>query len=190
MRWGGRAVLVVAAALAPASSARADWADDARTAALKKAQPALEELGAWCGEEKLLRRRAAIAEALLAVDPDHEKARAWLQFKRDPRGDWRRAAAYVPSVDGRSDDWPEWVARRTAVLDPLKKDLECVCGNPIVARTPGRDRTLRLVVALYPDDAGLREKHGERRVGGRWILEESASAAEGRKRVEGWVKEA
>jgi hypothetical protein len=190
MRAGSRVCAVFAAVLAIAAEAVADPADDFRTETLKKSRQALEDLGAWCGEQKLLRKRAAIAEALLSIDAEHDQARAWLQFKRDKRGDWVRAASVVPPVDGRSDDWPEWVARRTEVLDPVRKNLEAACDFSKFSKTPGRERTLRLLVALYPDDEKLRAKHGEVRVGGRWVLAETAATAEGRKRVEGWVKEA
>ena len=192
MGTGRRAIVIVAAALAfaLAAPARADLADDARTSALKKAGPSLEELGAWCGEQKLLRKRAAIGALLVAVDADHESARAWLQFKRDKRGDWVRPPGVASPADTRSDDWPEWVARRTQVLDPVRKALEDVCDAPRFAKSPGSERTLRLLIELYPEDVKLREKHGERRVAGRWVLEETAATADGRKRVETWVRDA
>lgn len=190
MKAGRRIALILAAAFASAASARADFADDMRRDAVKDAKAALEELGRWCGETKFLRKRAAIGELLLSLDPDHEEARAWLQFKRDARGDWTRASGASPPADVRSDDWPEWAARRAAVLDPLRRRLEAVCDSSSCARKPGRDRTLRFLIALYPDDESLRAKHGQRRVGGRWVLSETVATAEGRKRVESWVKEA
>jgi hypothetical protein len=190
MRSGRRFPLILAAALLLGAPARADLVDDARRVWLKKARPDLEALGAWCGGQGLLRKRAAVAEALLSLDPDHEQARGWLQFKRGKHDDWVRASGLPPPVDGKPDDFPEWVARRTEVLDPLRGMLERVCDQQISARKPGRDRTLRVLVALYPGDAGLRAKRGERLVEGRWVLDETAATVEGRRRVEKWAKEA
>src|SRR5262245_13659930 len=44
--------------------------------------PKLEALGQWCETSTLFIERAQVAEALITLDANHAKARAWLRYKR------------------------------------------------------------------------------------------------------------
>jgi len=145
--------------------------------------PKLEALGQWCDASKLFIERAHVAETLLSIDPDHEQARAWLRYARQKDRSWKLTSTR-PFFDEKKDLVPEFDKRHADVARPLREALEPLLDETDEWHTAGvRDHLLRTLVALFPDDADLRERNGERLADGKWILKASADAAAGRRAI-------
>ncbi len=150
----------------------------------------LEQLGQWCEASTLFIERAQVAEALLLIDSDNEKGRAWLRFKRQKDRTWKQTST-KPFFDEKKELLPEWEKRHAEIVDPMREALEPFLARAEDWHTAGiRDRVLRTLVALYPDDEGLRDRSGEKLVDGRWILKESADLAARRRRIREFAAEA
>ena len=152
--------------------------------------PKLEALGQWCETSTLLAQRARVAEALVLLSPENEHGRAWLRWKRQKDGSWRQAST-KPFFDEKTELLPEWQKRRAEVADPLRDSLSPLLERKEDWRTAGpRDRILRALIAMRPDDADLRAANGEVLVSGKWLLSESSQSAAGRKRIAAAAAEA
>lgn len=184
---------LAAAALAgdaPAGPAAPPRVDDA----LVSAFPAqLGELAAWCDGAQVLAERNRVAEAMLLFDPDDARARAWLGFRAEGEGKWKRVPGPL-AANLAKEALPEWERRRDDLtapyraMSPAARAMRWTSKDPKVAGL--RDRVRRALVALAPDDAALRDLDGETHAGGRWILRETAATAAGRRRVADLARDA
>jgi hypothetical protein len=149
----------------------------------EKYAPAMETLGQWCGDSTLFVERAQIAEALLLVDSENEKARSWLRYVRQKDRTWKQTNAR-PFFDEKKELLPEWTKRRAAALDPMRAELEPFLAERDDWRTAGvRDRVLRTLVAVWADDADLHDRNGETSIDGKWLLKETVGVAVRRRRL-------
>jgi len=149
----------------------------------EKYVPAMEALGQWCGDSTLFIERAQVAEALLLVDAENEKARAWLRYVRQKDRTWKQSSAR-PFFDEKKELLPEWTKRRADALDPMRAELEPFLEQRDDWRTVGvRDRLLRTLVALWADDAELHDRNGEASIDGKWLLKETVGVAVRRRRL-------
>jgi len=166
---------------APRSPAQinAAFVADARKA-FEPLRPKLEALGEWCGASSLFLQRARIAETLLAFDPEHERARLWLRFKKQKDGTWQQTSAR-PFSDDNPDAMPECKTRRAEVEGALRDALLPMVDTVSWETAGGRTWLLHGLLAMNPDDAELHDKAGETLVAKRWILKESAATVEGRR---------
>jgi hypothetical protein len=145
--------------------------------------PKLEALGQWCETSTLFIERAQVAEALVAIDADHAKARAWLRYKRQKDRSWKQTSTR-PFFDEKTELLPEWKKRREDVAGPLRDELEGFLSRRQDWHTAGiRDRVLRTLLALWPEDAELRERNAEKQFNGRWLLKESEGLDGRRRRI-------
>jgi hypothetical protein len=149
----------------------------------EKYVPAMEALGQWCGDSTLFIERAQVAEALLLVDAENEKARAWLRFVRQKDRTWKQSSMR-PFFDEKKELLPEWTKRRAEALDPMRQELEPFLEQRDDWRTVGvRDRLLRTLVALWADDAELHDRNGETSIDGKWLLKETVGVAVRRRQL-------
>lgn len=140
--------------------------------------PELWELAEWCGEQRLFLERDRIAQLVIEIDPDHSRARKVLRYL--PRGDgWVRSRTYrTPRNFGSDEDEAEYGRRLVAVMDPYRARVFRALERDGRKLAPGaRERVLRRLLLLDPDDAALRTVLGERRLGDRWVLEETWRAS-------------
>ena len=93
---------------------------DAADAALRKELvEAYAELGAWCVKKQLFLARDELAEVIVSLDPEHEKARGWLKYRRARDGTWSRKEPHKPPKNRKPDHLPEFETQRKAILDAL-----------------------------------------------------------------------
>ena len=201
LHGGARGVRRAAAAILLLVALGGARADDAGTApppvtvgtvlrAYAEFRDKLESLAGWCDERRLFVERSRAAEALLLFDPDHERARDWLGFRRAKDGSWTRTEP-PPAVDANKEALPEWTRRRDDLAAPFRSRTATPVPRPMFRKAAAlRDRVNRALVGLLPDDPVLRENNGETRVAGTWMLKESAATAAGRRRMADAVREA
>jgi hypothetical protein len=124
-----------------------------------------------------------VAEALLLVDAENERARAWLRYVRQKDRTWKQSSMR-PFFDEKKELLPEWTKRRDAALDPMRAELEPFLEQRDDWRTVGvRDRVLRTLAALWADDADLHDRNGETSIDGKWLLKETVGVAVRRRRL-------
>ena len=192
-------VALAACVLAARPGARADDGAAAAAPALPSAEnaafkaevdaatapfiPELEKLGEWCNNTTLIQRRSFVAETMILLSPDNQRARVWLRYKRQADGKWKRTSE-KPFYDEKPEALPDWEKRRAAIADKLRAVVEPFLVRREDWRTAGvRARLLRALVAINPDDAELHARAGEVLAGKKWVLKESAATAEGRRRI-------
>ena len=142
--------------------------------------PRLWELAAECRDWRLYRERDLLARLVIEVEPDHAGARKALKYNR--QGDrWVQSPSYrVPRSHAREERHALYAERLAATLDPYKaRVFRALERDARLLALGARERTLRKLLILAPDDAALRTVLGERRLADRWVLEETAVAAEG-----------
>ena len=201
LHGGARGVRRAAAAILLLVALGGARADDAGTApppvtvgtvlrAYAEFRDKLESLAVWCDERRLFVERSRAAEALLLFDPDHERARDWLGFRRAKDGSWTRTEP-PPAVDANKEALPEWTRRRDDLAAPFRSRTATPVPPPMFRKAAAlRDRVNRALVGLLPDDPVLRENNGETRVAGTWMLKESAATPAGRRRIADAAREA
>ena len=146
--------------------------------------PRLWELAEWCKDWRLYRQRDLLSRLVLEVEPDHKGARKALKYNR--QGDeWVQSRSYrLPRSHARDEHVAEYAERLAGALDPYKARVFRALERDSRLLAPGaRERTLRKLLILEPNDVALRTVLGERQHAGRWVLEETAVAAEGGRAV-------
>jgi hypothetical protein len=182
------AVLTLVLAL-PASSAAQDLERDILRARKHFASlvvreeaalvPQLWELARWARARKLYLEVDRIARAVIAIDPDHSPARKALKYLKRTDG-WVLSRAYrTPRNFGDGEQLELYAQALVEVTDPFQAKLFRRLERDSRKLAPGtRDAVLRRLLVLDPDDEALRAVLGERKLDGRWVLEETARAAE------------
>jgi len=142
------------------------------------------DLASWCREHRLFLECDRLAHAILEIDGDHAAARKTLKFHRRREG-WAQSRSYrTPRNHAKDVHEQEYPERLAALLDPYKARLFRRLERDGPLLLPGtRERTLRKLLLLEPDDVALRTVLGERQLDGRWVLAETATAAELRRAV-------
>jgi hypothetical protein len=144
----------------------------------------LETLAGWSQDAKMFRERDRCWRTILAVSPDHAAARKALQYTRQKDGTWKQAPGYREPATTDKSKASDFEARWKAVTDPsVEKGLGAVAALAGAANSRAREALLASLVQLGPDDARVREARGEARLGNRWVLKETAAAAQRRKEI-------
>jgi hypothetical protein len=156
------------------------WSETAK--ALGRFPEDLAALAAWCDQAGLAVERNRVAETILLFSPDDATARNWLGFKGEGEGKWKRVPT-PPPLDSNKDALAEWTSRRDALVAPFRGTLLAMATAPNPRIAGIRDRVLRSLVALAPEDREFRVLNGETYAGGRWVLNETVATAEGRRRI-------
>ncbi|MDA1194475.1 MAG: hypothetical protein O2894_04760 [Planctomycetota bacterium] len=162
--------LILASALlwAPCVAAEEYAATD--TALRTEYVAALEDLGQWCIKEELFAARDELAETILTIDPDHDRARAWLRYKRAKDGSWERRGTYKPPTDRQPKSRPEFESRRAALIAALGPRVVAAIRDATPALSFAQ-RTAAVAAwrALLGDVPDLLALAGMERHEGRWL---------------------
>jgi hypothetical protein len=151
--------------------------------AFEESRAKIEALGIWAVGFDLDLTKSRVAETLLLFDRDHEKAREWLGSKRQKNGAWKPGPCRT-LVDQRPEKLPEWTKRRDDTLGAFRDRLAALLEKCVTWRSAGpRDRAVRALAALWPEEPRWREAHGEIQVAGEWVLVESAATAKNRQAI-------
>ncbi len=146
--------------------------------------PVLWELAGWCKSVKLFRERARLCRGILAMDPTHRGARTVLRYIRYG-SEWRQAKSYrTPRNRAPEEVLEDYRRRLDAAAAPFRARIFRRLERERALLGPDlREAELRKLLLLDPDDAALRTVLGEVRLGERWVLAETAAAAEGGARI-------
>ncbi|MBL9088246.1 MAG: hypothetical protein JNM10_13985 [Planctomycetia bacterium] len=141
----------------------------------------LSDAATWCDRQRLFGSRDRVFARILALEPDHARARAGLKFSRDAGGRWVRRTPYTAP--------PDW--NRGLVAQADEKIAAALAGyrDAVTASVAGddvplarRELALDALVDLLPDDRVVRELRGDVLDGGTWKMQESVDGA--RRRAE------
>jgi hypothetical protein len=173
------ALLIVASIAAAQSRPAADDYKKIRLAEVTALVPKLEELVAWSIDAKLFRERDRLNGLIVALDSENAKARAALQYRRQKDGSWTRSPDWKEARNTSDKPLAELEKKRAEVADPVVLKLIAALEREKASMDPAtRKLWLDELSAIGPDNAKLRELLGEVRFKGRWVLVETASAAE------------
>ena len=139
----------------------------------------LWELAEWCMPRKLYRERDRLSRLVLEIEPEHRGARKVLKYHS--RGDgWVQSRTYrMPRSHATEKNSKEYRQGLAAATDPYRSRLFRRIERDGRKLAPGtRELVLRKLLILDPDDLAIRTVLGERFLGNRWVLEETARAAE------------
>lgn len=183
-RWFG----LVAALLALAVTTAAQGFEVAFQAARDELARGLDEHAGWCNKKKLYLERQTAYELLLTVDPEHEEARRILGFKRDKDGAWvQEKGRPVKNYDKEAE------AEASGRLQAVQKAYVARMVALLEAGGLGADQQgLAVAEALRfdPDNETVHGLLGEVRGEKGWVIPETLAAAEQRKQLTAWVREA
>ncbi len=146
--------------------------------------PKLWELAQWCRKHRLYLEEDRLARMILRVDEGHRGARRTLKFYPRGRG-WHQADTYhLPRNFASEPALEEYRQRLTRLIEPFKLELFTALEREGRFLKPEqRHEPLRMLLLVQPDDALLHGLLGERRLGERWVLEETVRAAERRRGI-------
>lgn len=179
----GIAGLIAAAAVQAQDGAAADY-KKVRLDEVAALVPKIQELVAWATSEHLFRERDRLNAIIVTLDGENSAARAALQYKRKPDGSWSRPPEWKEARNDSEKALGECTTRRAAIVDPVAGRLLDALDRDKATMAPAtRKIWLDELIAIAPDNARLRELLGERRLGDRWVLAETAAAAERRPEV-------
>lgn len=171
------------------SPARAETLVEAADAAVAKLTAQLTELAAWCEEQELFAGRDTCYSILVLYQPDDEIARRALRYTKRA-GVWTQAPGYKPPVNKNPEVEPEFQPRLQAItaafLDAL---LLAVRPVPEWEDRPGRARVIGEILKLDPNHEEARSLNGEARLRDKWVLKETKTAEERRRKLLDFVKE-
>jgi hypothetical protein len=186
-----RRLLLVAILLcaAPPPPARAEGLADVADAAVERFAQRIDELAQWCEAQELYAGRDTCYRMLVLYRPDHEIARRTLRYTKKA-GDWVQSPGYKPGTDRNEEMAPKfrpWLDEITSEF--LTTLLEAVRPVPEWEDRDGRKRVLGEILRLDPDHEEARSLNGEASHRGRWVLKETKSADERRRKLLDMVKE-
>jgi hypothetical protein len=149
----------------------------------------LEALVPWCVEERLFARREALCEEILALDPESVTAHEGLLHERDRSGKWVPPKKKSPAKDYTKSAVAEFEERRAEVDRAFASAVLELVPPPVAGRPPNpwARHAIQRARELVPDHPDLRALLGEQRVGGAWVLDETARARDRRAELEAAV---
>jgi hypothetical protein len=190
-----RAALLVLGFLVAAPGAGADGAARAPLEpALARARAALvgrlEALASWTEDKRLGGFRHRVFRTILAIAPDHPRARGGLKYsRRSKKEPWVQAQDYVEPPDWGAGHLPEAERRRTEALERHRDDVLAALDAADAPRDRRTQEEERLI-DLLPDDAVLRRPRGDVEQGGRWVLAETPRSIARREELLAWGRAA
>jgi hypothetical protein len=151
--------------------------------------PRLEELAGWAATEKLYRERDRINGLIVSLDGNHATARSSLQYKKKPDGTWTRPPTWREAKNASEKALPEYAQRRATIADPVAERLLAALDvEKATMEAATRKVWFDEIMAIAPDSARIRGLLGEKKLGERWVLGETATAVERRREVAGFAK--
>lgn len=162
---------------------------DVADAAVERFSSRIDELAQWCEKQELYAARDTCYRMLVLYRPDHEVARRTLRYTKRG-GDWVQSPGYKPGTNRNEEMEPKfkpWLDEITSEF--LTTLLEAVRPVPEWEDREGRKRVLGEILRLDPDHEEARALNGEAHHRGRWVLKETKSADERRRKLLEAVKE-
>lgn len=166
------------------------WAEgepyDAAEAALHgELVEAYAELGAWCVKKHLFLARDELATVILVIEPDHEKARGWLKYRRARDGTWSRKEPHKAPKNRKPKNLPEFTAKRDAILEGLKPRVVAAIrdASPKLSHQQRLDAVAHWRAILGEYDA-LLEQAGLVQHEGRWRSTDTVRSLKRRKAIQ------
>lgn len=180
---------LVAALCALAVATAAQGFEAAFQAARDELARGLDEHAAWCTKNKCYLARETTYELLLTIDPDHEEARRILGYKRDKDGGWvQEKGRPVKNYDKEAE--AEAPGRLRAVEQVYVERMVALLEGG-KATADQRDLAIAEALRFDPDNETVHDLLGEvRSEKGTWVIPETLAAAEQRKQLSAWVREA
>jgi len=182
VRFRAPGTAVALAVLGALASAQIQGSPEEALAALERelAVPALEELAEWCQANKLYGRRSEVYEALVHFAPDHSKAHRSLQHSLR-NGAWVPPKKPYAPKDRNESALGAFAEKRAELLAPYGEAVMDAVAELGLEPHGARELVGRLLLA-DPDAPAAHAFLGDVRLGDRWVMEESATAA--RRRAE------
>ncbi len=116
----------------------------------------LREVATWCHKNKLYGKRDETYARLLQYEPDDEKARKWLKYKRADDGTWQQDARYKPPPNRMKRRLPAYEERRskadTGYIESVVRILSTLEGLPDL---DWGQKTLLALVEEFPENEQL-----------------------------------
>lgn len=172
-----------------ASVAHADGLDDAVRTIHARVVTQLDELGDWCKGQRLFREQHRLAEAILELDAEHAGARRLLRYTKKRKEGWVQSSSYRQPANRSEEAMSEYRERRQAVAASFARDVLEACDLYDAPRIV-RERHMKTVLRIDPEQPDAREALGEVRAGANWILADSARALKRRLEFEAFAKKA
>jgi len=172
-----RAVLAVVVSSSLLAARPAQAQDDAVTTFRKARAEVVEKLeafAAWCGANNCPGDRDRAYETVLEIEPDDASARKALHYERGKDGRWRRSGAGSSSQTDpvRAADVAD---RRDAAVRALRDAALTLVFEPDVPFDV-RERAVEDLLAVDPASPEGRSANHEKKVDGKWLLEETIAA--------------
>jgi hypothetical protein len=135
----------------------------------------LDELAAWCQENKLYLGRDNCYQLLIRFTPDHKDARKRLKYTRKD-GEWVRGN-YSPPENRNEEMEPIYLERIQKIVSTYVSNMLGILERTYTGReTPERMAALADLVHVDPSNAEIRDLMGEANRRGKWVLKETVSA--------------
>ncbi len=165
--------------------------EEGRAAAVATLVTDLAELADWCNGQSLFLERNTIYELLLEFDPDHDRARKMLKYRRNRDGQWERSDTYREPTNRGEDGLDEVAARRAAIGRRFSDTLHGLLSRyrDDVDRSD-RQRVERDVLRVDSADPVTRASRGEVPAGDAWLLAETVRGQTRRVELRRFVAEA
>jgi hypothetical protein len=156
---------------------------EVRLDAIQEIMPKLSSLSAWCSEQKLFRERDRLDALVLVLDPENQRARTALRYRKQKDGSWIRSADWKEARNTSDKPLAEYAKRRAEEIDPAAMRLFEALQREQLADPKVKASRLLEVLQIAPDHPKIRDALGERRLGDKWVLAETAAAAERRREI-------
>ncbi len=175
----------------PVTRAGADALDDRLATANTQALRGLEEAATFAMSNRMLGARHRTLRRILILAPDHAAARATLEFARAKKdGPWTQSKKYREPADWNKDALPEFERRLSSVLTAYRNDA-LVAVEDAGEDAGARKRVLiEQLAILLPDDEVVHKARGDVRLGGSWVMPETARAIERRRELRALASDA
>jgi hypothetical protein len=152
--------------------------DEGAVATFRKARAEvvekLEAFAAWCGSNNCPGDRDRAYETVLEIEPDDAAARKALHYERGKDGKWRRSGAGSSSqIDPARA--AEVADRRDAAVRALRDAALTLVFEPDVPFDV-RERAVEDLLAVDPSSPEGRSANHEKKVDGKWLLDETIAA--------------
>lgn len=150
----------------------------------------LDDLATWANARKLFLERDRVFEDLLRYDPENERARKFLKYRRSSDGEWIQVGYREPR-NHEERALPEYAERRAAVAARYGSGaVGLVERYGHALDRAARDGLLDSVLRLDPDEASVHAFRDEVREGDGWVLRETVEARAHREALRAAVAEA
>jgi hypothetical protein len=150
----------------------------------------LSELAEWCNEAKLFADRDQAYAQILLFDPEHERSRKFLRYRKNADGSWTQSGEYRKPKNRSEAALPELSQRRGRVHRRFAEAMVALADrHQLTLDEKGRKEIYAAVLAVDPDAPEIRERTREVKEGDQWQLRETFRAKERREELRLFVEE-